>query len=56
MKEDDEKMKIEKELNTEKDFTQQKKLYDEFSNFLIKHSVYETIPENMKVKRYLKKK
>ena len=29
--------------------TPQKRLYEEFSNFLKKHTVYETIPENMKV-------
>lgn len=51
MKEEEEKMKIQKEeTNGSTTLTPQKRLYEEFSNFLKKHSVYETIPENMKVK------
>ncbi len=55
MKEEEEKMKIEKvESNGSTTQTPQKRLYEEFSNFLKKHSVYETIPENMKVHYFLK--
>jgi len=44
---EEEKMKIEeKEKNTKES---KEKLCDELSNFLRKHSVYETIPENMKI-------
>jgi len=50
MKVEEEKMKIEKEeINNSSSISPQKRLYEEFSNFLKKHSVYETIPENMKV-------
>ncbi len=48
MKVEDDKMKLE-QINGIQTSTPQKKLYEEFSNFLKKHSVYETIPENMKV-------
>lgn len=49
---EEEKMKIEEVHQTKENLIRisQKKLCDELSNFLKKHSVYETIPENMKVK------
>lgn len=50
MKEEDEKTTSEKEeTNGSTSPSSQKRLYEEFSSFLKKHSVYETIPENMKV-------
>jgi len=45
---EEEKMKVEDKENNSRE--SQKKLCDELSDFLKKHSVYETIPENMKVK------
>lgn len=44
-----EKMKVDAEKNNTQAQSPQMLLYEEFSNFLKRHSVYETIPENMKV-------
>lgn len=49
MKEENENMKADEERPIGQKSTPQKRLYEEFSNFLKKNSVYETIPENMKV-------
>jgi hypothetical protein len=45
---EEENMKIEEKENYSRE--SQKKLCNELTNFLKLHSVYETIPENMKVR------
>ena len=45
----EDKLKIVNDINYKNSTSNQKKLYYEFSNFLKKHTVYESIPENMKV-------
>jgi hypothetical protein len=46
---EEEKMQIEDNIDNSREY--QKKLCNELTNFLKLHSVYETIPENMKVKK-----